>query len=206
MFFWVDIIFQHLQSSLINTNSGINDPNGRIIIYALIIIPYIFSCFCLQRIFRKLGVKPDWLAWIPVANLWGIYKAGNESPWWTVPLVISSLFSLENWLSRGVLWPFSLLAGNQIINWTGLVPQDLIPAKATSFNLLQYVHRLDDPMSTLIYLALFCSCVSFLILGLAWIRILKRLGRSPWLVILVFFPMTLTSWWLMFSLQYEITE
>jgi hypothetical protein len=193
MFFWVDVIFQQLPRPLNDTNSGMMAT------YALIIIPYIFSCFCLQRIFRKLRVKPDWLAWIPVANLWGIYKAGNESPWWTVPLVISSLFSLENWLSRGALWPLSLFTGKQIINWNLL--QDLIPKENTSFNLLQYVHRLEYPISSTIILVLIICVSSFFVLAAAWIRILKRLGRSPWLVILVFLPIPYTSWWLLYSLS-----
>jgi hypothetical protein len=74
MFFWVEHIFGYLPRPLKDTSSGL-------IIYLVIIFTYIFCCFWLQRIFRKLRVKPDWLAWIPVANLWGIYKAGNESPW-----------------------------------------------------------------------------------------------------------------------------
>jgi hypothetical protein len=192
MFFWVEHIFGYLPRPLKDTSSGL-------IIYLVIIFTYIFCCFWLQRIFRKLRVKPDWLAWIPVANLWVIYKAGNESPWWTVPLVISSLSSLENWLSRGALWPLSLFTGKQIINWNLL--QDLIPKENTSFNLPQYVHRLEYPISSTISLVLIICVSSFFVLAAAWIRILKRLGRSPWLVILVFLPIPYTSWWLLYSLS-----
>jgi hypothetical protein len=194
MFFWVEHIFGYLPRPLKDTSSGL-------IIYLVIIFTYIFCCFWLQRIFRKLGAKPDWLAWIPVANLWGIYKAGNESPWWTLPLVIASLFSLENWISRSVLWPLSLLTGHQLINWTGVLPQDLIPKGDTSFNLLQYVYKLDYPISTIVSLVLISCAFSFFVLAAAWINILKRLGRSPWLVILIFLPIPYTSWWLLYSLS-----
>jgi hypothetical protein len=49
---------------------------------------YVFGSVCYQKIFQRLNMPNDWLAWVPIANCWLIFKAGDQSPWWTIALII----------------------------------------------------------------------------------------------------------------------
>ncbi len=52
------------------------------------LVGYVFSSYCFYNIFQKLGEPNPWLAWIPFANTWVIYKLGDQSPWWVIGLFI----------------------------------------------------------------------------------------------------------------------
>ncbi len=49
------------------------------------IVLCIYVAFCLQNIARKTDTGPEWLAWIPIANLYLMCKIA-EKPWWWVLL------------------------------------------------------------------------------------------------------------------------
>jgi hypothetical protein len=54
-----------------------------------VLIAYIYSSICLQFIARKTGTSPDWLAWIPIANLFLMCKIASLSYWWLLILLLS---------------------------------------------------------------------------------------------------------------------
>ncbi|HLP87164.1 MAG TPA: DUF5684 domain-containing protein [Nostocaceae cyanobacterium] len=49
---------------------------------------YIFGSYCMQKIFDKVGEENSWFAWIPILNVWIMYKAGDKSPWWIIGFII----------------------------------------------------------------------------------------------------------------------
>ena len=49
---------------------------------------YAFSSYCFQRIYQRLREPNAWFAWIPFLNIWIMYKAGDQSPWWIIGLFI----------------------------------------------------------------------------------------------------------------------
>lgn len=49
---------------------------------------YIFTSYCFQKIYQKLGEPNAWFAWVPLLQYWIMYKAGNRSPWWLIGLFI----------------------------------------------------------------------------------------------------------------------
>lgn len=49
---------------------------------------YIFTSYCLQKIFEKLEQENAWFAWIPILQTWMMFKAGDKSPWWIIGLII----------------------------------------------------------------------------------------------------------------------
>uniref|UniRef100_UPI00117780B6 DUF5684 domain-containing protein n=1 Tax=Calothrix rhizosoleniae TaxID=888997 RepID=UPI00117780B6 len=52
---------------------------------------YVFTSYCLYNIFQKLGEPNAWFAWVPLLQNWLTYKAGDQSPWWTIALLIPFL-------------------------------------------------------------------------------------------------------------------
>ncbi|MGF1489973.1 MAG: DUF5684 domain-containing protein [Prochloraceae cyanobacterium] len=67
-----------------------SDNSGGSIFLNLIfvLIGYIFSSFCFQKMLEKVGEPNAWFAWIPILNNWITYKAGGQSPWWIIGLFI----------------------------------------------------------------------------------------------------------------------
>ncbi len=49
---------------------------------------YLFGSYCFYKIYQKLGEPNAWFAWIPILNVWIMYKAGGQSPWWIIGLFI----------------------------------------------------------------------------------------------------------------------
>lgn len=52
------------------------------------IVAYVFGSYCFQKIYQRLGMENAWLAWVPIANNWIMYRAGDQSGWWIVGLFI----------------------------------------------------------------------------------------------------------------------
>jgi hypothetical protein len=129
------IVFPYLSGDLIlaQVRSGYAETGP---LLTLNLISYLISCFFYQKILQRLNVANDWLAWVPIANCWIILKAGDQSPWWILPLFIP-LF----------------------------IPLGLI----------------------------------FLII--AMVNIVKKLGKSPWLLWLLIVP--LANFWLLYHLAFQ---
>jgi len=69
------------------------------------VILYIYFSYSLQVIFQKLNLQNAWLAWIPIANLYMIYIAGDQAWWWIIlafiPLVniVAVIMSVVAWVN-----------------------------------------------------------------------------------------------------------
>jgi Family of unknown function (DUF5684) len=52
------------------------------------LVVYCFYSYCTQVILQKLDQPNTWLAWIPIANFYAIFKAGDKPGWWCILLII----------------------------------------------------------------------------------------------------------------------
>ncbi len=72
--------------ALSNQSSG--SAVGGPISYIIGIATYLFCSYCFYNIYQKLGEPNAWFAWVPILNNWIMYKAGEQSPWWIIALLI----------------------------------------------------------------------------------------------------------------------
>ncbi len=92
-----------------------------LILWALILLSYAYTALCLQKVAKKTITKHDWLAWIPVANLFLLAMMARRPVWWSIlffiPLVnfifiiilwmrISGLLNKPSWLGLLMMIPF----------------------------------------------------------------------------------------------------
>jgi hypothetical protein len=56
------------------------------------IISYFLVAYLLMRIFKKVGVK-QWIAFVPVYNVWKLLEIGGQSGYWSLLSVVAALFS-----------------------------------------------------------------------------------------------------------------
>jgi Family of unknown function (DUF5684) len=49
---------------------------------------YVFCSYCFYKIYQKLGEPNAWFAWVPILNNWIMLKAGGQSPWWVIGMLI----------------------------------------------------------------------------------------------------------------------
>jgi len=84
---------------------------------------YLFTSYCFYKIYQKLGESNAWFAWVPILNYWIMLKAGDQSPYWTIGLVIP-----------------------------------------------------------------FVNLVALIFLLIAFVNIVKKLGKNPWLILLMIIP------------------
>jgi hypothetical protein len=52
------------------------------VILVLVVASYVFSSYCMMRIADKLSIGPGWWAWVPIANLFLMFKMAGVSYWW----------------------------------------------------------------------------------------------------------------------------
>ncbi|MDY6939290.1 MAG: DUF5684 domain-containing protein [Cyanobacteriota bacterium] len=95
------------------------------------IIGYIIMSYCFQKIYQRLGEPNAWFAWVPILSSWIMYKAGDETPWWTLGLFIPGV-----------------------------------------------------------------NIIALIALLSAFIKIVKKLGKNPWLILLMIVP--LLNFWVMY--------
>lgn len=119
-----------------NSSGGAEAAGGGILGLIIGLVGYVFGSYCFQKIFQRLGMANAWLAWVPIANTWMMLRAGDQSGWWLVAL--------------------------------------LIP---------------------------FVNIVGFVFLIIAFVNIMKKLGKSPWLMLLFIVP--LVNFWLMYHLAFN---
>lgn len=66
---------------------------GFLLVFIIILVAfYIFFSLCLQKIAKKLNIENDWLAWVPLANLWLWVKVAGNPDWWSI-FLIAPLFT-----------------------------------------------------------------------------------------------------------------
>ncbi len=68
-----------------------------LLIYILL---YAFSAYSLMIIAKKANTANDWMAWIPIANLYLMIKIAKKPGWWII-LFIIPLVNLVFWI---IVW------------------------------------------------------------------------------------------------------
>ena len=58
------------------------------VIQIVSILLYLFFCYCLFRIAKKLDISAPWLAFIPIINIWTIVSCAGKPWWWILLLLI----------------------------------------------------------------------------------------------------------------------
>ena len=58
--------------------------------FVLLVAVYIYTSLAMMTVARKLKAKPEWLAWVPIANLFLMAKMAKKD-WWPVLLLIGAL-------------------------------------------------------------------------------------------------------------------
>jgi hypothetical protein len=56
---------------------------GMIFLWIILVLAlYIWMALCLQTIARKTGTANDWLAWVPIANVYLMVMIAQKEWWW----------------------------------------------------------------------------------------------------------------------------
>ncbi len=73
--------------------------------FLVFVASYVFSAYVSQLIFARLGVQNAWLAWVPVANLYPTYVAGEEGQpvLWTI-LAVIPLVNIISGIKAIIAW------------------------------------------------------------------------------------------------------
>ena len=79
-----------LPSEIPGLGPGLMSGLGMImtVIQIVSILLYLFFCFCLFLIAKKLGISAPWLAFIPIINIWTIVSCAGKPWWWILLLLI----------------------------------------------------------------------------------------------------------------------
>lgn len=118
---------------------------------------YIFFCFCCSQICKKAGTEPSVLIWIPLLQMFPLFRAARMSGW-----SVLLMFAPQLLLGVGVF----------------AFPQELAVAGA------------GQPPVVLIA-ALIVAMVLPMIISIVWcVKICIARGKSGWLAILFFLPLT----------------
>jgi len=67
---------------------GSSGGASSLIINIISLVSYLFSSYCFYKIYQKLGERDPWFAWVPILNIWIMYRTGNQSPYWAIGLCI----------------------------------------------------------------------------------------------------------------------
>lgn len=87
---------------------------GMALVSAIIgIIVYLYFAFALFTIARKLKEPNAWLAWIPIANLYLLWKMSGTPTWTIIAAAIGYLLSAIPFIG----WLLALFAGVLTIWW-----------------------------------------------------------------------------------------
>lgn len=56
--------------------------------FLLAIACYVFTSFCLMKIFKKAGREDTWAAWVPVYQMWVLFEIAGRPGWWVLSMLI----------------------------------------------------------------------------------------------------------------------
>jgi hypothetical protein len=81
-------------------------PNPRILyaVGAVLLLAYLFFCYCAMLICKKAGAEPGGLIWIPVLQLVPLVRAAGMGPVWILAFIIPVLN-----LVAQVVWSFKIV-------------------------------------------------------------------------------------------------
>lgn len=98
--------------------SGMMAGFGMIIIVLQIIsfLIYLFFCYCIFRIAKRLDVPAPWLAFIPIVQIWTVFSCAGK-PWWWILLLLIPIVGL---IVGIVIW-MSITENMGRNKWLGLL-------------------------------------------------------------------------------------
>ena len=98
------------------------------------LIGYIFMAWCLWKIARDLEVGDEWMAWIPIINIFTLFRIANRSAWEAlfllipiVNIVILAIIFMRTAERRGRLSIYGLLLFVPIINFLVMYSLTYVP-------------------------------------------------------------------------------
>ena len=56
--------------------------------FLMIAVFYVYYSFCLMTIARKTGFTDDWMAWVPIVNIYYACIVAGKPGWWTILCLI----------------------------------------------------------------------------------------------------------------------
>ena len=80
------------------------------------LIIYLWLAFCLQTIAKKTNTPNEWLAWIPIANIYLLCKIVGRSGWWTIAFFIPLLNVII-----AIIWWWSVAEKRNKPGWLGVL-------------------------------------------------------------------------------------
>jgi len=80
------------------------------------IIVYIWIAICVQTIAKKTNTPDEWLAWIPIANVYLLCKMAGMSGWWTLAVFVPLLN-----IVMMIIWWWSVAEKRNKPGWLGIL-------------------------------------------------------------------------------------
>jgi hypothetical protein len=81
----------------------------------IMVLLYLFYCYCCQLICRKTGNDPGVLIWVPVLQLLPLLRAAGMSGWWLLAYCVPLLNIVAQ-----VLWSFNIAKARGKSAWVGI--------------------------------------------------------------------------------------
>ena len=138
------------------------------------LISYLFGSFGLWRIFQRLGEANAWFAWIWPLCLWKLYQAGGQSPWWMIGLFFH--------LTVGETSPW--------LDWVPFLGMWKLYQAGDSW----FLWIIGLPI-------LLINLAALTILVKALVKMVQRLGKNPWMILLLLLP--LVNLWVMYHFAFQ---
>lgn len=87
-----------------------------IVLQIISLLIYLFFCYCIFRIAKKLDIPAPWLAFIPIIQIWTIVNCAGK-PWWWILLLFIPIVGIIVWI---VIW-LSITENMGRNKWLGLL-------------------------------------------------------------------------------------
>jgi hypothetical protein len=65
-----------------------DDTMSGLMICLILVVIWVYTSFCFQRIAQKSKTDMDWLAWVPIANTYLMCKMTRTSGWWVLLICV----------------------------------------------------------------------------------------------------------------------
>ena len=85
-------------------------------VLGIVLLLYLFQCYCLMLICRKAGHPPGILIWLPVVQVFPMLRAAGMSGWWFLALLVPVL----NFVAS-VLWCLNIAKARGKSVWVGVL-------------------------------------------------------------------------------------
>jgi len=108
---------------------GLAGPKLIFGLLGLVLLLYLFHCYCCMLICQKAGHPPGILVWLPVAQLFPLLRAAGMSGWWFLAYCVPGLNIVAQ-----VLWSLKIAKARGKNVWIGVLL--LLPV----FNLFAFLY------------------------------------------------------------------